>query len=173
MEIIYGNTIDNRHQIVYDQDIIIAPDGENLALDWDSEKELKNKSSNMPIVIFLPGLTGNSTSPYIRKCIYELRDRGIRSVVFNPRGSIIAQKTRNLFNFESIYKDLDVIVSHINEKYPDSKVYLVGFSLGSSYGLRYLSKNQDKFNGMVCIANPFDVFKAAKSLNSYRNFIYS
>jgi predicted alpha/beta-fold hydrolase len=173
MEIIYGNTLDQRHQINYDREIVNTPDGENLALDWDDPQLLKTSSDSSPIVIFLPGLTGNSTSPYIRKCIFEMRKSGMRSLVFNPRGSIIPQKTVNLFNFENIYDDLDFVLSHVERKYPNSNIYFVGFSLGSSYGMRFLADHQSRIKGMVSIANPFDVFEAAKSLNSAKHSIYS
>ena len=68
---------------------------------------------------------------------------------------------------------MDFVVSHIEQQYPDARLYFVGFSLGSSYGARFLAGNQQRIRGMVCVANPFDVYKAGVSLNSYRNSVYS
>jgi predicted alpha/beta-fold hydrolase len=173
MEIIYGNTLDKRHQINYKREILLTPDGENLALDWD-DTDLKNKEAeSSPIVIYLPGLSGNSTSSYVRKSIYEMRDKGFRSAVFNTRGSLIPQITPNLHDFKIIFDDLDFVISHIKKNNPNSNIYFVGFSLGSSYGAKYISFHPDRIKGMVCVANPFNVFQAGKSLNSYKNSIYS
>ena len=172
-DIIFGNILDFRHYINYDREILITPDKEILALDWDLEIGRPSNGKSMPIAIFLPGLTGDSASPYIRKGVYGLRNAGIRTVVFNPRGSIIPQKTINLFSYESIYDDLDFVVSYIKKKHPKARVYLVGFSLGSSYGLRYLADHQDKIDGMACVGSPFDAFAAAQTLNSFGNMFYS
>ena len=172
MEIIYGNTLDSRHKIEYQREILKAPDGETLALDWNHSENLEESS---PIVVFFPGLSGSSASPYIRKGLDELQKKGFRSVVFNPRGAVIPQKTQNLFGFKLVYEDLDFLLTHVESCYPKSNIYFVGFSLGASYGMRFLSQNQNqkRVKGMVCIGNPFDVFKAGQSLNSYKNAIYS
>lgn len=66
-------------------------------------------------------------------------------------------------------------VDHIRNKYPMCKIYLVGFSMGASLGMKFLSteKGKQSISGMVSVSNPWDVFKSAESLNSSRNRIYS
>lgn len=51
---------------------------------------------------------------------------------------------------------------------------MAGFSLGSSYAARFISKNKNKnkIKAFVSISNPFDVYKAAVELNSRKNFLY-
>ena len=48
----------------------------------------------------------------------------------------------------------------------------MGFSIGSSYGSKYLSRNGEKIKGMVCISNPFNVFEATLNLDNFKNIIY-
>lgn len=65
-------------------------------------------------------------------------------------------------------------MQHIYNKYPDCNVYLSGFSLGASIAGKYLGKygDQSRIKGVAMTSNPFDVYKAAVSANSWYNFIY-
>lgn len=176
-EIIYGNTLDKRPFIKYDTEILETSDGENLMVNWakihdtyvDDEEE---KKRNMPVVLLLPGLTGGFHSNYFKVLMLELRKHGFMPVIFNPRGTGIQQKSLNLFDYRETARDIDRVIEHIREKHPTSNLYMAGFSLGSSYGISYIKKNPNTFKGMVCIANPIDVYKAASSLNSLKNRIY-
>lgn len=58
--------------------------------------------------------------------------------------------------------------------YPDANLYLVGFSLGASVGMKYLASDHGKKNikGMVTVSNPWDVYKSACYLNTWKNFVY-
>ena len=99
---------------------------------------------------------------------------GFRVLVFNPRGVGIPQKTDNLFDYSKILDDMNYVMDYVYTKYPNSNHYLIGFSLGASYGMQYLChyKQRSKVKAMVSIGNPFDVYQAAASANSWRNIIY-
>lgn len=103
-----------------------------------------------------------------------LKQAGFRVVVFNPRGVGVPQKTTNLFDYSLILSDLQDFMSNIYSKYPESNVYFTGISLGASIGVKYLGayKDHSRVKGMVSIVNPFDVYKAAASANSWQNIIY-
>jgi hypothetical protein len=57
-------------------------DGGQVALDWLED----GCSANAPIVIILPGLTGDSQSHYIRCLVLSANRIKLRAVVFNYRG---------------------------------------------------------------------------------------
>ena len=271
MEIIYGNTLDYRDQIRMKRDIVLANDGENLALDWmvgeieekertflnffsmksaqdnirlqgRGEGDLKlfdvlknrersdkieksgnvfgsdfggdssssrnqdfengvntkfhentnltgnpaffganpispNKTSNAadsrPIVLILPGLSGGSHSNYVQNMAKSLASQGFRPAIFNVRGINLPQITENIFDYRYIKKDVHSVVQFIKKKHPGVNLYFAGFSLGSSIGTSYLAENPGQIKAMACVANPFDVYKAAESLNSFGNRIYS
>lgn len=60
----YGNIVDNL-DLSYNREIIHDKKGENFALDWvDSQKN--NKNTKQPIVIVVPGITGDSSLPYVK-----------------------------------------------------------------------------------------------------------
>jgi predicted alpha/beta-fold hydrolase len=96
----------------------------------------------------------------------DLIKRGFSVVAFNPIGNAVAQITDDLFDFRNLTKELDCVVDYVKNKFQGSNIYLVGFSMGSSYGVKYLaSKNgNEKIKGMVSISNPFNVFLASKNL---------
>lgn len=177
MEIIYGALFDNNHFFRYDREIVHAVDGEQIVLDWgalhakfdDSEEDLQR----VPVVVLLPGISGRSSTPYMKATMNEICSGGFRPVVFNPRGAIVSQISDNVFDFRDNEKDLETALAHIKKKYPRSNIYFMGISFGASYGLRVLSRNQDSVKGMVSVSNPFDMYKAGQNLNSKRNFIYA
>ena len=109
-----------------------------------------------------------------RAQVNGLAGEGFRTVVFNPRGVGVPQKTTNLFDYSLILADLQDFMDHIYHRYPEANVYFAGISLGASLGIKYLGayKDHSRVQGMVSIANPFDVYKAAASANSWQNIIY-
>lgn len=177
MEIIYGALFDNDHHFEYSREIVSSFDGEHIALDWgslhakfdDSDKDL----AKVPVVVVLPGISGRSSTPYIKAAMNEICSGGFRPVVFNPRGAVVPQVSGNMFDFRDNERDLQAALEHIRGKYPGANIYFMGYSFGASYGLRVLARNQETIKGMVSISNPFDMFKAGQSLNSWRNFIYA
>lgn len=95
-------------------------------------------------------------------------------MVFNPRGVGIPQITDNIFDYSRVLDDLNTAMDYAYAKYPESNFYMVGFSLGASYGMQYLShyKQKSRFGAMVSIGNPFDVYEAAAGANGFKNIIY-
>lgn len=58
-------------------------DGGQVALDWDYPTKA---DENTPIILILPGLTGDSQASYVKKFVISGVDEGFRMVVFNYRG---------------------------------------------------------------------------------------
>lgn len=57
-------------------------DGGEVALDWLEN----NCNDESPIIIILPGLTGDAQSEYIKCLVTAANEHSIRAVVFNNRG---------------------------------------------------------------------------------------
>lgn len=53
-----------------------------MALDWAEE----NCSTSSPVVIILPGLTGESGAEYIKCLVCAAQSAAIKCVIFNNRG---------------------------------------------------------------------------------------
>jgi predicted alpha/beta-fold hydrolase len=63
--------------------IISLKDGGELALDWLNPDE---NNIEAPLVLVLPGLTGNSQAEYIKSLMSAAQSEGLRCVVLNNRG---------------------------------------------------------------------------------------
>lgn len=101
-------------------------DGGEVALDWLET----NCDENSPIVIVLPGLTGESQAEYI-KCLVTAGNKiHVRCCVFNNRGlGGIALKTPRLYCAANC-EDLSEVVKHVQKHNPNIKIGATGISMG-------------------------------------------
>ena len=178
LQLIIGNRFDKFEYVEYKRETVNAKDGEKLALDWawlSARNEEKNDPS-LPIVVVLPGATGTSGANYVKVQVNALRNNGFRTVVANQRGSVMPQVTPNFFNLTHLQEDFDSIFTHIREKYPDSNIYLMGFSMGACVALKYTATNENGkkwVKGVASVGNPFDFRKSVDSLKLWRNALYN
>lgn len=101
-------------------------DGGEVALDWLET----GCADDAPVVIILPGLTGESQAEYIKCLVAEANLKGIKSCVFNNRGlGGISLKTPRLYCAANC-EDLSEVVNHVHKRYPDVKKGATGISMG-------------------------------------------
>lgn len=101
-------------------------DGGEVALDWLEA----GCAENAPIIIILPGLTGESQAEYIKCLVVQANSKGIKCVVFNNRGlGGMALKTPRLYCAANC-EDLSEVVKHVQHKYPNVKKGATGISMG-------------------------------------------
>lgn len=95
-------------------------------------------------------------------------------MVFNPRGVGIPQKTTNIYDPSKNVNDLHYILKILFARYPGSNFYLAGSSFGACVGVRYLATfdHGGRVRGMVSMANPFDLHKAAENVNRPENNLF-
>lgn len=108
------------------REVLHLKDGGEVALDW-----LTNGcSDDAPIIIILPGLTGESQAEYIKCLVTEANQKGMRCVVFNNRGlGGMILKTPRLYCAANC-EDLSEVVNHVHQKYPSVKKGATGISMG-------------------------------------------
>ncbi|CAG2120888.1 unnamed protein product, partial [Medioppia subpectinata] len=129
---------------------IWTSDGGLISIDWyepEGEKggaEPVASSSNTfsdeakPIALFLPGLTGDSQTEYVKSMVPVAHEVGYRSVVFNNRGRGNMKLLTPRFYCAANYEDLKLALEHIRRQNPDSKIVATGISLGGIVLGRYL-----------------------------------
>lgn len=66
------------------REILRLSDGGQVALDW--AEEAPEGAGGAPVLLVLPGLTGDSRADYVRCLAAAARTIGARCVVFNNRG---------------------------------------------------------------------------------------
>lgn len=97
-----------------------------MALDWLE----KGCADDAPIIIILPGLTGESQAEYIKCLVTQANSKGIKCVVFNNRGlGGISLKTPRLYCAANC-EDLSEVVNHVHHKHPNVKKGATGISMG-------------------------------------------
>ncbi|XP_015790687.1 protein ABHD1 [Tetranychus urticae] len=127
--------------LIYKREIVDLPDGGQVSLDWyDGPPRPKDKfnDENRPIALFMPGLTGDSQTEYIKSLIPNAHAFGYRSVAFNNRGrGGMKLKTPRLYCAANC-EDVEFIIKYIKDKYPKAKIVATGVSLGGIVLCRYL-----------------------------------
>nr|XP_054761036.1 phospholipase ABHD3-like [Lytechinus pictus] len=121
----------------YRSEKLSTPDGGEIVLHW-LEKQLADDATE-PIVILIPGLTGDSQSIYVKHMVDDVLSVGCRAVVFNQRGFGGAEiKTPRTFCAGST-DDIHFVLSHIHQTYPDAPLLANGASIGGIMLLNYLA----------------------------------
>lgn len=136
------------------------------------DKEDKDKEDipeTSPIVLFLPGLTGDSQSEYIKSFVNVARwQLGARCVVFNNRGrgghSLKTPRTYCASNSE----DLAAVIDHIKATYPRAPLMALGVSLGGiilgNYLVDHGDEARERLVSAMLVSVCFDTFKGSESL---------
>lgn len=135
-------------------------DGDFLDLDW-------TENGSGPIVMVLHGLEGSSHSPYARGIMQAIERRGWRGVVMHFRGCSGEPNrlTRSYHSGET--GDLAYVINTLRQREPDTKMAVVGFSLGGNVLLKWLGQagGGAPVQAAVAVSVPYVLHSAADRLN--------
>lgn len=130
-------------------------------------------AAESPLIIILPGLTGESQAEYIKCLVIAAQQIGIRTVVFNNRGlGGITLKTPRLYcaaNCEDLYE----VVNHVSQLNPNIRLGATGISMGGLILGNYLSEHSEQARKLLSAAKiisvPWDVLKGMIHIFSNKN----
>ena len=117
---------------------------------------LHQPDDDAPICLLIPGLTGDSSTPYVRRAAFALHEAGLRVGCFNPRGRG-GNPLLSPFLYSAGYtEDLRRVVRHVRAGYPYASVSAAGYSLGASYLAKYVGEEggECELTSAVCFACP-------------------
>ncbi|KAI8126911.1 phospholipase ABHD3 [Lucilia cuprina] len=151
-------------KINYRREILVLPDGGEVALDWMED----GCSKDGPCVILLPGLTGESQAEYVKCLVVAAKQSGLRVVVFNNRGlGGIELKTPRLY-CASNCEDLSEVVKHVGKTVPKDRLGAAGISMGGlilgNYLVRKGVEARTYLAAAKIISAPWDVHKGTASI---------
>lgn len=146
------------------------PDHEQALLDNDK-----------PLVVALHGLAGGSFESYLRAFMIKVTGEfGFDGLVLNARGCANHTITSPQLFCALWTNDLRYLVNeHIRKKWPNKKIFLVGFSLGGSIISNYLGQEGSEvyknIKGAAIMGSPWDFPQASSALvdNFLGSKIYS
>jgi abhydrolase domain-containing protein 1/3 len=155
---------------------ILTPDGGQVSLDWfepiTQQSEQSASSSNChtdeskPIALFLPGLTGDSQTEYIKSLVPTAHQLGYRSVVFNNRGRGNMKLLTPRLYCAANYDDLKLVLELLRYKNPKVKIVVTGISLGGIVLGRYLiyAGNDAVIDAAMLISVCWDFLSGCESM---------
>lgn len=141
-------------------------DGEKVAVDI-FPKNHKNLNPETPTILLLPGIYSDSNKAYCVKFCEQVRSTlGWRVCVINRRGFGGMPWTKYKLVSYVLYDDIHHIINLTAEKFPVSKLYMVGISMGAMNLQRYLGEygKEPKLQAAVAISSPWNSMSSVKKM---------
>jgi predicted alpha/beta-fold hydrolase len=147
----------------YSRERIELRDGDFIDIDWCGECK-----SDTPVAILFHGLEGSSDSPYIRGLVNVLSNQGWCCAAVNFRGCSGELNRLQRSYHSGATDDLDEIITLLSERYPDSALHAIGFSLGGNVLLKWCAETgrQNPLNAAIAISVPYQLAVASSTLDS-------
>ncbi|KAA6391131.1 MAG: putative AB-hydrolase YheT [Streblomastix strix] len=176
----YGKTKDYRPR----REMLIGYDGGQFAIDWFEDANVIIPD-DAPIIVAQHGINGGSSESYLQhiglRCIREKKWRFV-CVIF--RGCC-GTKLTTLRTYNGGYsEDIHQTIKTINQRYTNSKIFILGYSLGANTITKYLGEQNSKYRPIcvykqvaehdpvpkqvvaaVSVGNPFDFYAINKVLS--------
>ena len=140
-------------------------DGDFLECHWHNRPQ---KNSTTPIIILFHGLAGSYKSPYIQGLMSEAKKSGFASVLMHFRGCSGKQNSLPRSYHSGDSGDALSWIEKLSKRYPNSKLFGVGYSLGGNMLLKLLGEKAEnsKLNAAVSVSAPLQLDICADAMNS-------
>jgi hypothetical protein len=150
------------------------PDGDRLVI---CENRPSRKSGDPAVIVFMHGLGGLASSPYMLRMAELFRNRGWITFRMNHRGcGQGVGLARNLYH-SGRSDDISRVLMHVSKIYPEKPMIAVGFSLSGNALLKLLGEGRDpipsNLAGAIAVTPPIDLSKCAAALCKTSNWIYN
>ena len=142
------------------RELFVLKDGGTVALDWDQGIPDPKDHPTKPIMLMIPGVSGDSEGLYHTELLRQIRDR-YKVVIFVCRGSGGLTLTSPRLNSLGSWVDLKPIIEYLNSKYigrdakgqKRTRLYAFGASLGGSMIGRYLAEEGEEAKKVIDAAS--------------------
>lgn len=142
----------------YSRWVVTLSDGEKVAIDIHPKSHTW-LSPQTPTILLLPGFYSDSNRAYCVKFCEEVeRELGWRVCVINRRGFGSMPFLKKKMVSYSLYQDIHDVIETAAVKFPNSRLYLTGISMGAMNIQRYLGEfeKKPKVHAVVAISSPWN-----------------
>ena len=163
IQTLYAPLFRKQPQPKVEAEIFELNDGDFVECFWHNQKPTDNR----PIVTLFHGLAGSFDSPYIQGVMRALDKRGFASVLMHFRGCSGKENRLPRSYHSGDTADAKAWIDYLKEKYPDSPLHAVGYSIGGNMLLKLLGEEQRKtpLLSAVSVSAPMDLAITAKAIN--------
>lgn len=133
---------------------------------FSTEKE------SAPTLLLYPAFGVEAT--YYAKFAQQLNAKNIRVVTVDLRGhglSTVRPNENNNYGFKEMIEDLKAVSDHLKGEFPNSKIYILGHSLGGQAASLAVAKHPENFSGLGIIGAPNVYYKGWSGFHYYRRKI--
>jgi len=155
--------------INYTREVVKLRDGGEICIDW---LDTSSDDPNHPTILFLPGLTGDSQSEYIKTFVNVARqtvDARCGVLIYRGLAGNDLKTARAYCGADPT--DVSQAIDHIKQKYPQSPLTALGVSLGGIILGNYLKKVGEDVKGKLVavflVSVCWDAIKGRKSLEQW------
>lgn len=149
---------------------IPLPGNDQTTLHVSAPEEI---APDAPTLILLHGLEGDAERPYILRTARKALAAGFRTARLNMRCCGDAEVLSSRFYHGAQSGDVAAACQWIGSCYPESRIGLLGFSLGGNLVLRATAlEDIPNLLGTVAISPPVDAHRGAQSLHNWWNRHY-
>lgn len=155
-------------------------DGDHLIVHEEIGPPIANDSK---LVILVHGLGGDHTSPYLQRTTHALHQRGCRVWRVDLRGSGQAMHLAWRPAHAGCSQDLSAVVALARERYPNSPICLIGFSLSGNIVLKMLGElaagrlaiglREAQIELAMAVAPPLDLHDCANNMDRWSRRLYT
>lgn len=171
---IYPYLLNRRLSVCYRRERWELEDGDFVDVDW------LDGLSDKPLVVLLHGLEGGSRSHYALSIMRYLQTKRWRGAVIHFRGCSGYPNRLPRAYHAGDSAEIDWMLQRIaviNQSGCDSRLYVVGVSLGGNALLKWLGEQGRRANELiaaaVAVSTPVDLAAAGNALDSGFNRIYT
>jgi predicted alpha/beta-fold hydrolase len=156
-------------------------DGESLVVHEEQGGPLSDVA---PTAILIHGLGGNHRSPYLQRIAHQLRLAGVRTWRVDLRGSGAGLSLAWRPAHAGSSSDLAALVQAANDRYPNSRVRIAGFSLGGNVLLKLLGEcaaggahndrlDLSRIEFALAVAPPINLHDCANNMDRLSRRVYT
>ena len=139
-------------------------DGDFLECHWHNQPQ---NNSTVPIIILFHGLAGSFKSPYIQGLMSEAKRNNFATVLMHFRGCSGKENSLPRSYHSGDSGDALSWINELSSRYPNSKLFGVGYSLGGNMLLKLLGEKGENspLNAAVSVSAPLQLDICADAMN--------